>query len=183
MRSQLGLLFSLFFMGMLLTGCPYESNVPVTEKAADIPSNFIGKWVNVRDFSPFGQTTYYEFQSKDKKQFTITKYEYADGDESNEPSVYKGHFSNVNGTLFMNLIYVSDEATTYFASGGSGQKIYYIYRVRPFKDYFVVDGLSTNITETFNTSNELKSYIEKHMKNDLFFDNGQEAVLTFMRKP
>jgi hypothetical protein len=79
-------------------------------------------------------------------------------------SRYKGHLSEVRGTLFMNLY--SDST-----------KSYYLYRVRldTTGSRFTLIPVAANLPDHFGSVDALRSYVEKNMNFKSFYNEADKA--------
>jgi len=149
----------LFGIVVLLAGCPYSSSVPIDEGTLKVPANLEGKWIKSSD-KDSENPTYYEITKDDKSNATALKYEYSSSDSIYESTKYHLTFSDVSGEIFMNAM----------EDGGSS---YYLYKFNmdetsgELTTYEVTD----YIKETFNSSEELKSFISKNKSMSYFFTN------------
>jgi hypothetical protein len=179
--------FGLFFSMIVLTGCPYESKVPLTETGVEIPKNFIGKWVEVTELSKESNPNFYQLDPINKKEFMLNKIEYSSYSQKYDTTFYMGRLSLINNVYFMTIkkyepIKKNEEETTDpFEEEKEG---YYTYRVRSEKGFIKIDELSTDITEVFNNSTEFYDFVQKNMSNELlysstFYNNNKSEFTLF----
>lgn len=144
---------------MLFSGCPYSSSVPVDEGTINVPKYLVGEWIKSSD-SDSENPTVYSVTKTDSKHASMNKIEYSSSDESYDTTVYELTFSDVKGDLFMNAL----EKDGYS---------YYIYRVKysETSQTFTTEEVTDYITETFNTSEELKQFIAANKHLSFFFTN------------
>jgi hypothetical protein len=151
-------------LSLVFMGCPYESKVPVDSQLnAKSDESYKGKWKEKSDDS-------YTYKiAVDGNLYTITKK--ADkGDDA--PTVYQGFFSDIDGTTFANVWEKSTD--------GSDPK-YWIYKFEgKGSDIFKIKGVTSNITEEFDSSKELKDFIVKYQALSFFWDKSEEK--TFIRE-
>ena len=166
--------FGLFFSLIVLTGCPYESKVPLTETGVEIPKNFIGKWVEVNELSKESNQNFYQLDPINKKEFMLNKIEYSSYSQKYDTTFYKGSLSLINNVYFMTIKKYEpikknqEEKTDPFEEDKEG---YYTYRVRYENGYIKIDELSSDITEVFNNSTEFHDFVQKNMSNELFYSS------------
>jgi len=136
-----------------LFGCPYESQVPISGPTIPVDNRLLGNW-----------------SSKDEvyNTYTVTKaspteYHIVQHNISNT-SYYRGHLSEVRNTLFMNLY--SDST-----------KSYYLYKVKmdPAGARFTLVPLSESLPDHFGSMDGLKTYLEKNMNFQSFYNEQDRA--------
>ena len=142
---------------MLFSGCPYTSSVPVDEGTINVPKYLIGQWLKSSD-SDSENPTLYTVDKVDSKHAKLLKMEYSSSDESYDTTEYELTFSDVKGDVFMNAI----EKEGYS---------YYIFRVKysETSQTFTTEEVTDYITETFNSSEELKQFIAANKHLSFFF--------------
>ena len=180
--------FGLFFSLIVLTGCPYESKVPLTETGVEIPKNFIGKWAEVTELSKESNLSFYQLDPINKKEFMLNKIEYSSYSKKYDTTFYKGRFSLINNVYFMSIKKYEpikknqDEMTNPFEEDKEG---FYTYRVRNEKGYIKIDELSNDISEVFNNSTEFYDFVQKNSTNELLytstFYNNSQSVFTLVK--
>lgn len=149
-----GLLILICSFCVIFTGCPYESDVPITEPYIQYPESLIGIYVNDSAYtSDVEISRYYEITKFSSYEFKVT--EFSDGERK---SYYIGHFTDLNGTFFLNLI--DPESMKY--------KLYK-YEITPDNMFVTLFPVTDYIKETFESSADLKAYIEKYMQLSFFY--------------
>jgi hypothetical protein len=149
---------ALFGLVVLFAGCPYSSSVPIDEGSLNVP-DIEGKWVRLTD-KETENPTYFDVKKDDKNHATVMKYEFSSSDSIYESTTYHLTFSDVGGDAFMNAI----------EEGGSSYSLFkfnYDKEIGQITTYEVTD----YIKETFNTSGELKAFIQKNKEASYFFTN------------
>ncbi len=149
---------TLFGLVVLFAGCPYTSSVPIDEGSVGVPE-IEGKWVRLTD-KEAETPTYFEITKDDKNHATVMKYEFSSSDSIYESTTYHLTFSDVGGDVFMNAI----------EEGGSSYSLFKFIHDKEtgqITTYEVTD----YIKETFNTSGELKAFIQKNKEAIYFFTN------------
>lgn len=158
MKKLFGMI-ALFVSAILFTGCPYNSEVPLTEKGAKVTDNFFGTW-ELSD----SEGTKIEVKKGADNQMEIVKTEA--GYDGGEPTVTKffGHFTDIKGTLFLNLKEDSEYSS------------YYFYKITSESDFKVkLSPVTANIREKFSSSEEQRLFFEKNMQNSYFYDTSEET--------
>lgn len=94
---------------LLLTACPYNSEVPIDEPTVKIDDKLIGKWEakNSGDY-------FYYVTKKDDFTYKFEK----KGKKNTESTVYTGFLSVIDGVKFMNVY-----------EDNSSAKSYYLYKI------------------------------------------------------
>lgn len=137
-----------------LFGCPYESQVPITQPSIPVNKKLLGKWA-----------------SKDEvyNTYTITQasanaYKIVQRNTIGDVSRYTGFLSEVKGALFMNVF--SDST-----------KSYYLYRVKinPESNKYTLTPVDNDLPEHFGSSEALLDYVEKNMNLKSFYDEDDRA--------
>ena len=160
--NQFFIIFSLFFLSVVLSGCPFTSSVPITDKGIDLPKKYIGKWVYGDDLSK-KNSNYFELKSKGKNNFLLTEFRFIDAEERYQKEEFSGFFSKVENSFFMNIKY----------EGGNDDYIfdgYAILKIQDFGPGIRVQSVTENVNEFFTNSKELFNYIKKHIENELFYE-------------
>lgn len=158
MKNLFGVL-ALFVSAILFMGCPYNSEVPLSAQGAKITDNYIGTW-EMSDT----EGTKIEVKRGASNQMEIVKTEA--GYDGGEPTItkYFGHFTDIKGTLFLNVKEDSEYSS------------YYFYKISPESDFkMMLIPVTANIREKFTNSDEQKAFFEKNMQNSYFYDTGEET--------
>lgn len=165
MRNVLIALFVVF----LCTGCPYESQVPISKKGGVFIETLIGKWQRQDE----GQN-YYLVEKLGEKSYKIAENAYNEETESFDVTLYKGYISIVNSKYFFNVTQYKPnvEANTANEIMISAKPTYYLYKLSVEDDHFIMYPLSNYIREEFKKSVTLEKFVEKNM--DLSFFYGEE---------
>ena len=132
-----------------LFGCPYESQVPISQPFIPVDNRLLGKWgskdevYNTYIVSKASPTEYHIIQHN-----------------ISSTSKYKGHLSEVKGAVFMNLY--SDSLRSY-----------YLYRVKMDStgNRFTFIPVSQHLSDHFGSTDGLKNYVEKNMGFQSFYDD------------
>ena len=159
-------LFSLFAAMLVLTACPYQSSVPISEPNQKLDKKLMGKWIKESDLEA-ENPEYFEIKpiEKDKYKFNIVKYEYQTSDSSYKETKYLTHLTKIEDNVFMNM-----------QKDGEGD--YYLHKINLDGDKFVLFELTDNIDEKFNTSPELYDFVKKYMNLSFFYNKDE---VTYVR--
>ena len=178
-RSRIKLL-GLILISIALQGCPYDSKVPASEEAIEVPKNLLGKWVDSDDLGSANEK-FYLVSRPSRNSILINEISYTASDENYDTTRYSGQLCKIKGQLFLSLKNQASpgEQTSPFEEE---EKKYYIYRVRPYYEYFKLDELSNHILEQFETSAELRKYIEVHMDNEIFYNTRSSTYIKMNQK-
>lgn len=137
---------------LMLMGCPYSSDVPLTAGGVKVPANLIGTWEDS------GATDKDKFEVKKTGETTVDIVKTAAYDGAQ--TTYKGFFTEIGGTLFLNL-----KENTEYAS-------FYFYRVNPEgANKLTLQEVTSYIDEKFTDSAAMKAFFEKNMNHSFFYSN------------
>ena len=142
-------------LAMLLTACPYSSELPIDEPTVKIDEKILGKWeAKSADYE-------YKVSKKDDYNYKFEKKPKPTG----ETSTYTGFLTVIDGVRFINI--TEDVATT---------KAYYLYKIDQSASgaKLTLSPVTENITEKFASSAELKAYIKKYMTLSFFYSKDKE---------
>lgn len=156
---------SVITASVFLMGCPYETEVPIDKPGVKYPASLLGKW----EPKSSSEDTY-SVKKKDEYVITITKIKKeAKPDEA--PEEYEAFVSEVAGVKFLNLSEKKDE--------GYGPKKYYLYKldISASGARLTLSPVTENIDEKFQTSAELKSFIQQNMKHSFFYDKEDQVYI------
>ena len=161
----------LFLSVTLLFQSCLETEVPITTDGEPVPKKFLGVWYDAEDYasSPAFKKKYIVTQGEDNAVF-INKFS-IDSENKWEGESYKGHFSKVNNVLFLNLQKLEKTEEDGEESGGK----YNLYRITFDDGVARLDAITDDVTETFESSEELYDYIAKNMNYSFFYEK-EESV-------
>lgn len=167
-RSYMKKLFyflSVITASVFLTGCPYETEVPIDKPAIKYPVALLGKW---EPKSSSDDT--YTIKKKDDYVIIITKVK-KEAKADDTPEEYEAFISEVGGAKFLNLSEKKD--------GDIGTQKYYLYKVEisPSGARLTLSPITENIDEKFQTSAELKTFIQQNMNHSFFYDKEDEVYI------
>jgi hypothetical protein len=141
---------------VLLTACPYTSDVAIDDATVKIDDKLLGKW-EAKSSSDY----MYSVAKKNDFTYLIKKRNKAGTDSS----AYSAFLSVIDGVKFMNIADESSSAKSYYLykmeMSGSGSKVTMI-------------PVTENIDEKFTASAELKAFIKKNMGLSFFFEKDQD---------
>lgn len=152
---------------MLVTACPYQSKVPISEPEEKVDKALFGEWISSSDFE-VENPTYYKIDKFSKTKYDVKEFTYSSYDSAYSQNQYWMHSSTVGNKTFMNL-----ESST--SSDG-----FYLYRVEIGDNEFTMFEISDNIDEQFLSSDELKKFVEKNMELSFFYTKGE---VKYIKKP
>jgi len=136
-------------------GCPYASTVPIDVPKIKVNKKLIGKWIKTSDLSK-ENPNYYEIEKHDKYLYRITDNSYNSMDSTYSQEIYISHISDLEGNSFMNM-----------QQDGSGD--YFLHKIVLAENVLTFVEVTENIDEKFNTSEELRAFIQKHMNLSFFY--------------
>lgn len=139
-------------------GCPYSSEVAISEKNVAIDEALLGSWESK------SSTDYtYTVTKQDKMTYTIEKKSASSGDIT----TYNGFITKIGGINYLNIFENSTTVTYYFYKftvSSSGAKV-------------TLTPVTENITEKFTESSELKKFFEDNQKHSFFFDKDEDVYI------
>ena len=157
---KLAALGSLVF---LLTACPYESKVPITQPGESLDKGLFGKWIEASE-REYDQPTFFEIgKSKDDKaKYSIVEWAYSTYDSVYSATHYDMHTSTVGSVRYMNI----RENST---------RNYNLHMFELHENDFVFYEITENIDESFTKSGDLYSFIEKNQDLSFFFNSDEKT--------
>lgn len=142
----------LFGSCFIISGCPYETDVPIDAPSVKIDSGLLGDWVEQDN-----ENVKYSVTRKDDFTYHIE----VTALEENDHESYLAYASQVNKIMFLNISRTE--------SGGHLPG-FLIYKIEFKNDqWLTLTEVTDNIDETFSSSQELKKFISKNMSNSYFF--------------
>ena len=139
-------------LGILLSGCPYETAIPIDKPIINIDSKLLGTWEEMQDHDM------YKVTRKDDHTYLIDITEL----KENKVTHNAAYASVVNGITFLNM---------WENKAGEPEKIYSFYKIEmKDPDNLKVYPVTSNIREKFSSSSELKKFIADNMGNSYFFE-------------
>lgn len=159
--NKLMQLFAMTACCFLLMGCPYETEVPISEPSVKFPADLLGKWESKSSGDEImtirKKTDYIVSISKTKKE----------PKEDDKPEEYEAYLSEVDAVKFLNISEVGEQ--------GSGAKFYlYKIEVSANNSRITLNAVTENIDEQFSNSAELKAFIQKNMHLSFFYEKEDE---------
>ena len=161
----------LFFIAILLTGCPYESKVALDNSPkVKINSNLVGDWYSISaEDAKNGKKKDFEFtgskivvKKKNELVYIMTKYIIDSTEEYNYDSRYESFLSEVSGSTFINI------TKLYESEYGKGAT-YYIYKIKIEDNIVTLYPVSDYIKEKFNSSDDFKNFVSKYKDLSFFY--------------
>lgn len=136
-----------------LFGCPYESQVPISQPTVPVDNQLFGTWVSKDEV----YNTYTVTQASET-EYNIVQYNISN------TSYFRGYLSEVRNNIFMNLY--SDST-----------KSYYLYKVKvdPTGNKFTLIPLAQRLPDHFGSMDGLRNYLEKNMNFQSFYDENDKA--------
>lgn len=155
---------ALAIFSFILTGCPYETEVPIDKPSIKFPANLYGKW-QPKSSSDELMT----IQKRDDFVVHITTTN-KESKANAKPEEYEAFIAEVGGLQFLNLSEIN-EASAY--------KKYYLYKLEVSANelQITLSAVTENINEKFSSSAELKAFIEKNMHLSFFFEKDTEMYI------
>ena len=163
--KKMGYLLSIIAASFFLTGCPYESTVPIDRPTVKYPASILGKWEPKSSSDDL-----YIITKKDDYTIIIAKTK-KEVKADDKPEVYEAFLSDVGGIKFLNLYEKQEEA--------DGSKKFYLYKLEISTSgaRLTLSEITENVDEKFESSAALKSFIEKNMMHSFFFGKEDEVYI------
>lgn len=155
--------FWLLPMMILLTACPYESQVPITDANNPIDKTLLGNWYKEGEQGTEYPTEYYKITSMTPELYQITKMEMNSEDSTYREESYVSHMSVLKG---------SDNKEYKFLNMKKDGN-FYLHRVDLSEKRFVLYEVTDNIDERFSTSDELREFVKKNMHLSFFYNKDE----------
>lgn len=157
--------FSVITASVFLMACPYETEVPINKPEVKYPAELLGKWEPKSSSDDM-----YTIKKKDDYVITITKVK-KEVKTDDTPEEYEAFISEVGGVKFLNLSEKKDD--------DFGTKKYYLYKLEISASgaRLTLSPVTENIDEKFQTSAELKNFIQQNMNHSFFYDKEDEVYI------
>ena len=141
---------------ILLTACPYGTEIAIDEPSVKVEDKLLGKWE-----AKNSNDNMYTVTKKDAFTYTFEK----KNKTSKDVSTYTGFVSVIDGVRFMNLY-----------EDGASTKTFYLYKLEQSASGAKVTliPVTENITEKFTASADLKAFIKKNMALSFFYSKDQD---------
>lgn len=145
---------TLIALAILLAGCPYSSTIPLGEATIKIADSYIGTWEKMNS----------DGEKVEVKRTGPNTMDIIQNGSDNSQTIYHAHLTDIAGTTFMN-VKEDGEFSNYL--------LYKIEKEGDFKIKMVE--VTPYIRETFETSAELRTFVEKNMQHSFFFTNEEST--------
>ena len=127
---------------ILLTSCPYETKVPISEADNPVDTKLLGKWYKDGEVDKEYTGEYYNIVKDNDNSYKIIKMELNSEDSTYKEEVYISHISNLKGS--------TDKSYKFLNMKKDGT--YYLHKIDLIDDRFVLSEVTDNIDEKFNTN-------------------------------
>jgi hypothetical protein len=150
-------------MMILLTGCPYDSQVPITEADKPIDKTLLGNWYKEGEQANEYPSEYYKITGMTPQLYQVTKMEMNSEDSTYREEPYVSHLSVLKGAdnkeyKFLNM-----------KKDGS----FYLHRMDLSEKQFVLYEMTDNVDEKFNSSAELREFVKNNMHLSFFYNKDE----------
>ena len=167
MKRQIFRFAALASMMVLLTACPYQSKVPISDAKEKVNKKLFGTWINSSDLE-IENPTYYQIGKFSKTKYDLKEYTYSSYDSAYAENQYWMHSSKVGNRTFMNI------------ESASNSDGFYLYYIEIGDGEFTMFEVTDNIDEQFASSEELKKFVEKNMEHSFFYSKSEAK---YIKKP
>lgn len=149
-------------LAVILTGCPYSSEIPLSSINSKLNEGFVGKWE--LSGSPDNYVTVKKIGSG---ELSVIKFEPGYDGAEGTSTPYIGNLTEIKGALFLSIREESDDAS--FAT-------YYFYRVnREGANKITVQSVTPNIDEKFTSGSEMTTFFGNNMQHSFFYESNDET--------
>jgi hypothetical protein len=152
---------ALVCLGCMFMACPYHSTVPIDTPSVSIDTKLLGKWQKRTS-----DDDTYVITKKDDNNYQILDKEKSPA-EGSKPKKYDAFLSVINGTKFLNLYDESDDTKTYY---------FYKLDMNDETGGFSLSPVTEYITETFGTSDSLKTFVKANMGLSFFYETKEDYI-------
>lgn len=147
--SKILSIMALFVGAILFMGCPYSSSVPLSAEGMKVADSYIGTWEKA---GSEGETI--EVKRTSATTMDVLQTSTYDG----TVTTYHCYFTDINGTLFLNLKEDGEYAS------------YYFYKLEKDGEFKIkVLEVTSYIRETFESSEAMKKFFAANMNNSYFY--------------
>lgn len=143
----------------ITTGCPYASKVPIDSPGAKTNPKLFGKWLKASDNAK-ENPEYFVISEIDPNKYSIVKFEYQSSDSTYKETKYVSHISQIEDISFLNM-----------QKDGVGD--YYLHKIDLGNNEFTLFEVTDNIDEKFGSSDELRKFVQKHMRLSFFYNKDE----------
>lgn len=159
--NKLKWIFPLIVICILLTGCPYVSDIPLDKPTSKINTALLGNWKGADSSDERYAVTRF-----DDYTYAIVK----TGKNWNEAKNFRAYVCYLDGDNFIN---VWENSKTDIS--------YYIYKIEINKtnNKITLAPVTENITEKFKNQEEMKTFFKKYKGLSFFYE---KDVLTLSRE-
>ncbi len=148
---------------ILLTACPYESTVPISEASTPIDKMLLGKWYKDGEAETEFPSEYYKIDPLGSELYEVTKFDMNSQDSTYRNETYISHISTLK----------DKEGKKYVFLNMKKDGKYYLHKIDLSENQFVLYEVTDNIDEKFNTTDEMKAFVQKHMHLSFFYNKDE----------
>ena len=156
MKIRFSRILALLSVPFLLTACPYQSKVPISEPNEPVDSDFYGEWVLASEREN-ENPMFYDIGKHTDTKYKMVENRYNSSDSMYKQNVYYMHTSEVGNATFLNV-----------QPGNGGD--YYLYRAKLSANELTLKEVTEDIDEQFSSSKELEKFIKKYMDLSFFYE-------------
>jgi hypothetical protein len=147
---------------VFLFGCPYQSQVPVSEATLELDNSLFGKWQKVETITD-ENPSYLEVSQADEAHLSVLEFQFDQTDSVYKSKSYSAHLSQVGEHTFVNLL---ENQTPPFM-------IYLLDRTG--HSTFILREVTDNIDEKFNSSADLSAFLGKYAELSFLYSKEETA--------
>ena len=168
-------LLAIFAIALLVTACPYASEIPLSSPNEKVPQQLLGKWLSPSDAEKEVEQmkmmpeyrkkltpTFYVISAIDKTSMKIEKHEFQSSDSTYTIKLHTAHTTKIGNATFLN-IKPSDET-----------KFYFYKMTFPDAKSLELNPVTDYIKEDFTSSTTMKAYFDKYKELSFFYSAKEE---------
>jgi hypothetical protein len=150
-------------ISVLLWGCPYQSDVALSDATFKIDKRMLGTWVAENDVAK-EKVGYYIIAMADSFHYSIDHVQYNENEDSYSTISYTGHLSKLDDLTFLNL-------------QENGQRPFLMYKVIIRDGKFTKVEVTDNIDEAFTDQKKMQEFFKKNMHLSFFYNKDEEVLV------
>lgn len=150
-------------LSILLWGCPYQSDVALSDATFKIDKRMLGTWVAESEAAK-EKASYYVIAMTDSFHYGIDHVQYNENEDSFSTISYTGHLTKLNDFTFLNL-------------QENGQRPFMLYKVLIRNGKFTKVEVTDNIDETFTDQKKMQEFFKQNMHLSFFYNKDEEVLV------
>jgi hypothetical protein len=150
----------LIVLCIALAGCPYSSKVSIDNPSVKINNALLGTWE-----PKTSSEDRYMVSRADEYNYRIVKKAIG----AKDSIIYKAFLSSIETDIFLNI----------WEDNGSSDRSYFFYKIdiNPSGSKVTLSPVTENISEKFETSDQMKAFFKKYKSLSFFFGKDTEVFI------